>query len=137
MRGRLRALSTCLICAWVGTQLNVAAVAFPLTITVLIEAQSPERSNSHALYISHCASVAGCWVVMETVRFLGFTTTDSAIFWAVGSVALLLLQRGPITHPPAFASGGAVMIGLDPLALIAAIFTAWVLSSIYKRFRWY
>jgi hypothetical protein len=100
--------------------------SFPLVITALIahlhgRADLPRigmQLFSHALSavgaaLVHFLSAAGAWSVdwMIPMRL------------PVGCLFLLLLQFSRLRHPPALASGGAVLCGLDPVAVIGCVLT--------------
>lgn len=115
--------------------------SFPLVITALT---LHVRSGSDAARIatqlvSHVISAIGAAMV-SLLHACGSTC------WAglghavlpIGCVILVWLQFTRLRHPPAMASGGAVLCGIDPIAVIgcAAVTGALLLAELLVlRFR--
>ncbi|MDR6412796.1 hypothetical protein J2797_005884 [Paraburkholderia terricola] len=122
----VRALLVCSACLAVAGLRRAEVASFPLIITALIahlygRADLPRIAMqlcSHALSamgaaLVHFLSARGTWSVdwMVPMRL------------PVGCLLLLLLQFSRLRHPPALASGGAVLCGLDPVAVIGCVVT--------------
>lgn len=117
----LRTLVVCGVCAPVAGSLGAQAALFPLLITAM---SSHVRGRTEAVRVavqlaSHMISAAGS-AALGMVAAGGLVSWLGAIQAAfpIGCLLLLSLQFTRLRHPPAMASGGAVLCGVDPIAVV-------------------
>jgi hypothetical protein len=120
----VRTLVVCGACVTVAAALEAQAAAFPLLITAMA---SHVRGRAELVrvatqLVSHVVSAAGSATVglwLANRHALGQGGEHAAFL--IGCLLLLSLQFTGLRHPPAMASGGAVLCGIDPLAVIACV----------------
>lgn len=122
MSGRLPAGLVCLACIAAGSPWGAQAGAFPLAITPLLTSAGPTAESRRAL-TSHLAA--------STVRLA--PAFASSLAWLAGCALLLAQQNGRLRHPPALASGGAVLAGLPAAAVAGQAAITFVLLHLLAR----
>ncbi|QID17360.1 hypothetical protein G3580_06685 [Nitrogeniibacter mangrovi] len=129
----LRTLLVCAACAPVAGTLGAQAAVFPLLITAM---SADVRGRADATRVaaqlaSHMISAASAAALgLLDTRTLAFGQGALSAAFPVGCVLLLSLQFTRLRHPPAMASGGAVLCGVNPLAVVGcAIVTGLVLVA--------
>lgn len=120
----MRALLVGVACLWVAGAWGAQAAAFPLVITALASGASCRTNAVRALtqLASHSISAGGA-------ALLCLVHTNEAVSWpgaadpklAAGCMLLLMIQFTRFRHPPALASGGGVLCGIDPVAVVSCI----------------
>lgn len=120
----LRALLVGAACFWVAGAWAAQAAAFPLMITALASGAQCRTNVVHAVkqLASHSISAGGAALLCllqpgEAVSWPG--TTDPKL--VAGCILLLVIQFTRLRHPPALASGGGVLCGLDPVAVVSCV----------------
>lgn len=120
----LRTLIVCGACIHVAGTLSAEAAAFPLLITAMTShvRGRAELARVATQLVSHVVSAASAAVV---ALWLGNWSVPGqegrhAVF-LIGCLLLLSLQFTRLRHPPAMASGGAVLCGIDLAAVIACV----------------
>nr|WP_315595854.1 hypothetical protein [uncultured Cupriavidus sp.] len=78
-----------------------------------------ERAAFHL--VAHLLSAVGAALVPLLAMTLLLGGAVGAYLLPIGCVLLLGLQFTRFRHPPAMASGGAVLCGLDPLAVAGCV----------------
>lgn len=134
MTGRLPAGLVCLACIAAGSPWGAQAGAFPLAITALLTSAGPTAESRRAL-TSHLAAIttaAGVAAATATIARLA-PALASALAWLAGCALLLALQNGRLRHPPALASGGAVLAGLPASAVAGQAAITFVLLHLLAR----
>ena len=105
--------------------LGAEAASFPLMITAMT---SHVRGRAEAARVatqlgSHVISAAGAATLIGLLHASGLTFwqgTGHAVF-PIGCLLLLSLHFTRLRHPPAMASGGAVLCGVDPIAVLGCV----------------
>lgn len=135
MKPRLRAGLVCLACIAAGSPWGAEAGAFPLAVTALLvgegsRAQGRFAVASHLLAAALAGGAAGLAPAATAVlpKALG-----TGLHWLMGCGLLLALQAGRLRHPPALASGGAVLAGLPATAVAAQAAVALFLLHHFAR----
>ncbi|MFC4342978.1 hypothetical protein [Cupriavidus numazuensis] len=81
-----------------------------------------DAMRSASQLCSHLISAAGAtFVTLLAVCGLACGESAAAAVLPVGCVLLLGLQFTRLRHPPAMASGGAVLCGLEPIAVVCCV----------------
>lgn len=117
----VRTLFVCVACAPLAGTLGAQAAIFPLLITAM---NSQVRGMAEAAcvaaqLVSHMISAASAAaLVMLDAGGRSFAHGPSPVAFSIGCLLLLALQFTRLRHPPAMASGGAVLCGIDPVAVI-------------------
>lgn len=136
MTGRLPAGLVCLACIAAGSPWGAQAGAFPLAITALLTSAGPTAESRRAL-TSHLAAIttaAGVAAATATATIARLAPAlASALAWLAGCALLLALQNGRLRHPPALASGGAVLAGLPASAVAGQAAITFVLLHLLAR----
>lgn len=77
------------------------------------------------MFTAHIVSVLAAWICIaahhELLSEMQLSTqfTPPLLSWLTGCGLLFALQKGRLQHLPALASGGAVLAGLHPLAIVS------------------
>lgn len=120
----MRTFITCGVCIHVAGTLGAEAAAFPLLITAMtIHARGRASAKQVASQLSsHAISTAAATLVGLMSLNLGEPEEgDATATLLLGCLLLLSLQFTRVRHPPAMASGGAVLCGLDPVAVLSCV----------------
>lgn len=129
----IRALVVCGACISLAEVPGAKPAAFPFMITALTwhVASRWEVMRVGMQLLSHVLSACGAALIISLQM-------GEAVLWEwaqvavlpIGCVLLLLLQFTGFRHPPALASGGAVLYGIQPGAVArCAAITALVLLA--------
>lgn len=121
----LRTLIVGGVCVHVAGAFGVEAASFPLLITAMT---SHVRGKVEAARVatqlgSHVISVAAAAILIGLLQASGPTfwqDTGHSVF-SVACLLLLSLQFTRLRHPPALASGGSVLCGVDPIAVLGCV----------------
>lgn len=120
----LRTLIVCGACVHLAGTLSAEAAAFPLLITAMTShvRGRTELARVAAQLVSHVISAASATAVgLWFANGLALGHGGGRTAFLVGCLFLLSLQFTRLRHPPAMASGGAVLCGIDPTAVIACV----------------
>lgn len=119
----VRALLVCGGCLVVSRTWHAEAASFPLVITAMTAHarhwRDAERAGIHLA--AHLLSAAGAALVPLLVIAMWVSGGAGPYVLPMGCLLLLGLQFTRFRHPPAMASGGAVLCGLDPFAVAACV----------------
>lgn len=132
----LRALLVCSLgMPLAGVWASEAAV-FPLVITALTAAV-PARAGARriaGIAASHVLSGAAAFAVGALMAALPAAAISSQpLLWLPGCIVLLAIQATVLRHPPALASGGAVLLGLPLPAVVACTALTALLLALESR----
>lgn len=119
----VRTLGVCGACVVAASALSVEAAVFPLLITTMtshIRGRAELARVSTQLFSHVLSTVAASAGSLAVHVFSAWQGASSAVFMG-GCVVLLLIQFTRLRHPPAMASGGVVLCGVDPVAVIACV----------------
>lgn len=120
----LRTLVVCGACIHVAGVLSAEAAVFPLLITAMT---SHVRGRAELVrvatqLISHVVSAIGAAAVALWLgNWFALGQGGRQAVFLIGCLLLLSLQFTRLRHPPAMASGGAVLCGIDPAVVIACV----------------
>ncbi|WP_454743518.1 hypothetical protein [Cupriavidus necator] len=119
----VRALLVCGGCLAVSRTWQAEAASFPLVITAMTAHARHWRDAERAgiQLAAHLLSAAGAALVPFLAIAMWVSAGAGPIVLPMGCVLLLGLQFTRFRHPPAMASGGAVLCGLDPFAVAACV----------------
>lgn len=119
----VRALLVCGGCLVVARAWQAEAASFPLVITAMTAHVRHWRDAERAgiQLAAHLLSGAGAALVPFLAIAMWVSAGASLYVLPMGCVLLLGLQFTRFRHPPAMASGGAVLCGLDPFAVAACV----------------
>lgn len=126
-----RAVIICGACIYAAHAAGADAAAFPFLITAFTSVEVEKRQAKHVVsqLCSHLISAAAA--VM-----LGALQPHGAAIWSgvpnaaplAGVATLIAVQFTRLRHPPAMASGGAVLYGVEPAAVVGcAAITGFIL----------
>lgn len=135
MKPRLRAGLVCLACIATGSPWGAEAGAFPLAITALLAGEG-SAAHGRLAVASHLlsAALAGGTVSLAPAATAALPAAlGASLQWLVGCGLLLALQGGRLRHPPALASGGAVLAGLPAAAIATQAAVALLLLHHFAR----
>lgn len=129
MTPRLRAGLVCLACIAAGSPWGAEAGAFPLAITALLvgDGSSAHGRLAVASHLLSAALAGGTVSVAPAATAALPPALGTGLHWLAGCGLLLALQAGRLRHPPALASGGAVLAGLPVAAITAQAVVALLL----------
>lgn len=118
-----RALLVCGACLAVSRTWQAEAASFPLVITAMTANARHWRDGERAAYhlVAHLLSAVGAALVPFLAMTLVLGGAVGPYLLPIGCVLLLGLQFTRFRHPPAMASGGAVLCGLDPFAVAGCV----------------
>lgn len=118
----LRTSTICGACVYAASMFATEAAIFPLLITAMTShvRRRAELARVATQLISHIVNAAGAaalslWLANGVTPGEGGRPTA----FLIGCLLLLSLQFTRLRHPPAMASGGAVLCGVDPAAVTA------------------
>lgn len=135
----LRTLAVCGACVVVASTFATEAAVFPLLITAMTSHVKgrAELARAATQLLSHLLSAAAAASVGPVVAqlFGVWQGAPSAVFLA-GCLLLLSIQFTRFRHPPAMASGGAVLCSVDPLAVVVCVTIAGAAMLVEPIFLW-
>ena len=120
----VRTLGVCGACVVAASTVQMEVAVFPLLITAMTShvrgraelARAATQLLSQVLIAAAAASISPLAVQLFGV----WQGVSSAVFLA-GFLVLLSIQFTRLRHPPAMASGGAVLCGVDPVAVVVCV----------------
>lgn len=132
----LRALLVCTLGMPLAAVWAAEAAVFPLAITALT-AGMPSRAGARriaGIAASHLLSAAAASGVGALVTSLPTAAiSHQSLLWLPGCIVLLAIQATVLRHPPALASGGAVLLGLPLPAVVACTLLTASLLGLESR----
>ena len=125
----VRALVVCAACLPLSAALGAQSTAFPLVTTALAmhTPNSVTRLRIVLALLTHLICAAIGFAIRQASHASSLVSGYVAI--VLGSALMLALQATRLRHPPSLSSGGAVLCGVDPIAVAAcAAVTAIVMT---------
>lgn len=132
----LRGLLVCTLGMPLAALWASEAAVFPLVITALT-AGVPARVGTRRIAgfaASHLVSGAAAFIVGVLMTSLAAAGIGhQPLLWLPGCIVLLGIQATMLRHPPALASGGAVLLGLPLPAVVACTVLTAILLALECR----